>query len=71
MQTSTGDALEASFASQAGHGLEIASAEQTGHVEIRSVPGKQGVEPSEGVAERAQLDGANDVLTLSRRDGRG
>ena len=63
VQTSTGDALEASFAvRQAGHGLEIASAEQTGHVEIRSVPGKPGVEPSEGVAERAQLDGANDVL---------
>jgi lipopolysaccharide export system protein LptA len=67
VQTSTGDVLAASFASQAGRGLEIASAEQTGHVEIRSVPGTPGVEPSEGVAERAQLDGANNVLTLSGR----
>ena len=67
VQTSTGDVLQASFAGQAGHGLEIASAEQTGHVEIRSLPGKAGVEPSEGVAERARLDGANDVLTLSGR----
>ena len=65
VQTSTGDVLEASFASQQGHGLEIASADQTGHVEIRSAPGKQGVEPSEGVAERAQLDGASDVVTLT------
>jgi len=73
VQTSTGDALQASFAaapsSGAGRGLEIASAEQTGHVEIRSVPGKQGVETSEGTAERAQLDGANDVLTLTSAKG--
>jgi lipopolysaccharide export system protein LptA len=67
VQTSTGDVLEASFATQAGHGLEIASADQTGHVEIRSVSGKQGVDPSEGVAERAQLDGANNVITLTGR----
>jgi lipopolysaccharide export system protein LptA len=67
VQTSTGDVLEASFAPEPGHGLEIASAEQTGHVEIRSVPGKQGVEPSEGFAERAQLDGASNVVTLTGR----
>lgn len=67
VQTSTGDVLEASFAQGPGRGLEIASAEQTGHVEIRSVPGKQGVEPSEGFAERAQLDGASDVVTLTGR----
>ncbi len=71
LQTSTGDSLEASFAPDAksgtGRGLEIASAEQAGHVVIRSVPGKHGVEPSEGVAERAQLDGADDVVTLSGR----
>jgi lipopolysaccharide export system protein LptA len=67
VQTSTGDVLEASFAQAPGNGLEIASAEQTGHVEIRSVPGRPGVEPSEGVAERAQLDGASDVVTLSGR----
>ena len=78
VQTSTGDVLEASFApaprSGPGHGLEIASAEQAGHVEIRSVPGKPGVEPSVGMAERAQLDGANDVVTLtgaSAADARG
>ena len=65
VQTSTGDALEANFAQGPGRGLEIASAEQSGHVEIRNAPGKPGVEPSEGVAERAQLDGANDVLTLT------
>ena len=71
VQTSTGDVLEASFApaprSGPGRGLEIASAEQAGHVEIRSVPGKPGVEPSVGMAERAQLDGASDVVTLTGR----
>ena len=67
VQTSTGDSLEASFAQEPGRGLEIASAEQTGSVEIRSVPGKAGELPSEGVAERAVLDGANDVVTLSGR----
>jgi lipopolysaccharide export system protein LptA len=66
VQTSTGDVLQANF-DQGMRGLEIASAEQTGHVEMRSVPGKLGLEPSEGVAERAQLDGAADVLTLSGR----
>jgi lipopolysaccharide export system protein LptA len=65
VQTSEGDVLNASFAEQGARGLEIASAEQTGHVEIRSVPGKQGAEPSEAVAERVQLDGANDVVTLT------
>ncbi|HXS12609.1 MAG TPA: hypothetical protein VN734_07895 [Acidobacteriaceae bacterium] len=65
VQTSTGDVLEAKFAQGPGRGLEIASAEQSGHVEIRNAPGKQGAEPSEGVAERAQLDGANDVLTMT------
>jgi lipopolysaccharide export system protein LptA len=64
VQTSTGDLLEASFAQGQGRGLEIASAEQTGNVEIRSVPGRPG-EPSEGLAERAQFDGASDVLTLT------
>lgn len=67
VQTSTGDVLEASFEPQAGHGLEIASAEQTGHVTIRSVPGKQGEQPSDGVAEKAQLDGASNVVTLTGR----
>jgi lipopolysaccharide export system protein LptA len=65
VQTSTGDLLEANFAQGPGRGLEIASAEQTGRVAIRSVPAKQGAEPSEAVAERAQLDGADDVVTLS------
>ena len=65
VQTSTGDSLEANFATRTVGGLEIATAEQTGRVVIRSLPGKQGGEPSEGVAERAQLDGADDVLTLS------
>jgi lipopolysaccharide export system protein LptA len=66
VQTSTGDVLQANFA-EGMRGLEIASAEQTGHVEMRSLPGKAGLEPSEGVAERAQLDGSTDVLTLSGR----
>jgi len=65
VQTSTGNVLEASFAQEPGRGLQIASAEQTGHVEIRDVPGKPGVEPSEAVAERAQLDGASNVITLT------
>ncbi len=47
VHTSTGDELEASFwlapRSEPGRGLEIASAEQTGHVEIRSVPGSRGL----------------------------
>lgn len=67
LQTSLGDALEASFAQEAGRGLEIASAEQTGNVHMRGVPGKPGEQPSEGVAERAQLDGAGNVLTLTGR----
>jgi len=71
VQTSTGDALEARFGrapgSEPGRGLEIASAEQTGSVEIRSVPGKAGELTSEGAAERAELDGASDVVTLSGR----
>ena len=71
VQTSTGDRLEVSFGPapkpEPGRGLEIASAEQKGSVAIRSVPGKQGAEPSEAVAERVQLDGANDVVTLSGR----
>ena len=65
VQTSTGDVLEAKFAQEPGQGLEIASADQTRHVEIRSVPGKQGLEPSVAVAERAQFDGADDVVTLT------
>ena len=68
VQTSSGDALQAKFeAAKGGAGVEIASAEQTGNVRIRSVPGKAGEEPSEGVAESAALDGASDVLTLSGR----
>ncbi|HEV2576423.1 MAG TPA: LptA/OstA family protein [Acidobacteriaceae bacterium] len=72
VETSTGDSLEARFAQQAGQGverrgLEIASAEQTGNVRIRSLPGKAGELPSEGVAEKASLDGASNVLTLTGR----
>jgi lipopolysaccharide export system protein LptA len=66
VQTSSGDALQAKFeTAKSGTGIEIASAEQTGNVRIRGVPGKVGEQPSEGVAESAALDGASDVLTLS------
>jgi lipopolysaccharide export system protein LptA len=66
VQTSSGDALQAKFeAAKSGTGVEIASAEQTGNVQIRSVPGKAGEQPSEGAAESAALDGASDVLTLT------
>lgn len=72
LQTSTGDALEVRFAEQAGpgaagRGMEIASAVQTGNVQMRSVPVKQGELPSDGVAERAELDGASNVVTLTGR----
>jgi lipopolysaccharide export system protein LptA len=72
VQKSVGDVLEARFAEQAGQasqgqGLEIASAEQTGNVKMRSVPGKTGELPSDGVAERASLDGASNVVTLTGR----
>ncbi len=65
VQTSAGDALEARFTGQEGHGFEIASAKQTGNVQIRSVSGKPGEQASEGVAERAEFDGASNVLTLT------
>jgi lipopolysaccharide export system protein LptA len=64
VETSTGDRLDAQFA-QAARGMEIASAVQSGHVAMRSVPGKPGELPSDSVAEQASLDGANQVLTLS------
>ncbi|HZQ41864.1 MAG TPA: hypothetical protein VFA99_01345 [Acidobacteriaceae bacterium] len=64
VQTGVGDSLMARFAEEAGRGIEIASAEQVGNVRIKSVPGKAGELPSEGVAERAWLDGATNVLTL-------
>ncbi len=65
LQTSTGDTLDARFGEAAGRGLEIASAVQSGHVAMRSVPLKPDEQPSEAVAERAQFDGASDVLTLT------
>jgi lipopolysaccharide export system protein LptA len=66
VQTSGGETLRATFEpAKSGAGVEIASAEQAGHVEIHSAPGKAGEQPSEGVAESAALDGASDVLTLS------
>lgn len=65
MQTSTADTLEARFAEEAGRGLEIASAEQTGDVRIESVLAKPGEVASKAVAERAELDGATNVLTLT------
>ncbi|HEX5283202.1 MAG TPA: LptA/OstA family protein [Bryocella sp.] len=65
VETSTGDSLEAKFAQQPGRGVEIASAEQVGNVRLRSVPAKAGEQPSEGVAEKASLDGASNVLTLT------
>ncbi len=64
IQTSTADTLEARFVQDAGRGLEIASAEQSGDVRIESVLAKPGEVASEGVAERAELDGATNVLTL-------
>ncbi|HTV09702.1 MAG TPA: LptA/OstA family protein [Candidatus Aquilonibacter sp.] len=65
VETSGGDSLQATFVKGAAGGLQIASAVQTGNVQIKSVPGKQGEQPSDGGAERASLDGASDVLTLS------
>jgi lipopolysaccharide export system protein LptA len=67
LQTSMGDTLEARFAEQAGRGMEIASAVQTGNVQMRSVPAKTGELPSDGVAERVSLDGASNVVTLTGR----
>ncbi len=64
VQSSIGDTLQARFASQPRGGLEIAAAEQTGNVQIRSLPAKPGEPPSEAVAERASFDGDADVLTL-------
>jgi lipopolysaccharide export system protein LptA len=66
VQTSGGETLRATFEpAKSGAGVEIASAEQAGHVEIHNAPGKAGEQPSEGEAESAALDGASDVLTLS------
>jgi len=70
VQTSSGDALEARFvepagAGTAGRGLEIASAVQTGDVQMRTVPGKPGELPTDGVAARVELDGATNVVTLT------
>jgi lipopolysaccharide export system protein LptA len=66
VETSGGEALRVTFEpAKSGAGVEIASAVQTGHVEIRGVPGKAGGQPSEGVAESAALDGASDVVTLT------
>ncbi|HEY4010073.1 MAG TPA: LptA/OstA family protein, partial [Acidobacteriaceae bacterium] len=67
VETSTGDALQAHFAQPSGQGLEIASAIQTGNVQMRSAPGIAGEQPSAGIAQQASLDGANDVVTLSGR----
>ena len=67
VETSDGDKLEATFAQQAGGGMQIASAEQTGNVRIKNTPGKSGELASEGVADRAQMDGASNVLLLTGR----
>jgi lipopolysaccharide export system protein LptA len=64
VQTSAGDTLQAQFAQQPTGGLDIAAAEQMGNVQIRSVPGKPGEQPSDGVAERASFDGTANALTL-------
>jgi lipopolysaccharide export system protein LptA len=80
-QSSVGDALEVRFtatgaaggANGAGAGgLQIASAEQTGHVSLRSVPAvvagaKEAAEVTTGTAQRATYDGESDVMTLYGR----
>jgi lipopolysaccharide export system protein LptA len=70
-QSSTGDALTMQFAS-AGAGVQVASAEQNGHIVLRSVPvqragAKQPVQASTGTAERAVFDGRLNQVTLFGR----
>jgi len=76
-QTSSGDALEVEFTRQAAAGtaksganVQIASATQTGHVGIHSVPaarpgGATPQPPSDASAARAIYDGASAKLTLT------
>lgn len=82
-ESSTGDALVAHFASASGsssakggtrasqsvQGLRVTSAEQTGHVQLRSQPGNptastQQAQGSEATADRASFDGEADQVTL-------
>lgn len=76
-QTSSGDSLLVHFAGpgsalpkEASAGVQVASAEQSGHVKLlnQTAPNSKGnSEPAEGTAERASFDGAADQVTLTGR----
>ena len=78
-ESSTGDSLQIRFgagasgsASGLGAGLRVASAEQCGHIVLRSQPGvhagaKNVAEVSTGSAEGAEFDGARNEVTLTGR----
>jgi lipopolysaccharide export system protein LptA len=78
-ESSTGDSLQVRFAAQAsgsasglGAGLRVASAEQRGHIVLRSQPGvragaKSVAEVSTGSAEGAEFDGVRNEVTLTGR----
>jgi lipopolysaccharide export system protein LptA len=78
-ESSTGDSLQIRFGAEAsgsasglGAGLRVASAEQSGHIVLRSQPGakagaKSVAEVSTGSAEGAEFDGARNEVTLTGR----